>query len=330
MNYPSTNPSLPLGKLKILLKDISTLAPLSYLNLTLVPLMGEGHEPLSYILGKDALKKKLISIEEKDTYGDINEILVINKSNKMVLLIDGEELIGAKQNRILNTSVMIPPKSNVPVPVSCVEEGRWMYKSKHFYEGDLAPSKLRARTCRAVYEGLNLTRAFEADQAEIWDTVAEYANKLNAEEVSSTMAMHEIIKTKTPNTKDYIKHLPYPENACGVIAYINNQFAGLDLFDKPTTLKTMWKKLIKGYAIDALVLATQYKHKDENSSITDNAKNLLKHLKTLSAKIYPAIGTGQDWRFKSKGYSGHALVVENTCIHLSVFPEEEIYYRKSR
>ena len=49
-----------------------------------------------------------------------------------VLFLEGEELVGAKQNRILNTSVLLPARSKIKIPVSCVERGRWAYKSKHF------------------------------------------------------------------------------------------------------------------------------------------------------------------------------------------------------
>ena len=55
------------------------------------------------------------------------DLKVINKSEVMVLILDGEELVGAKQNRIVNTTILIPAKETVLIPVSCVEQGRWSY-----------------------------------------------------------------------------------------------------------------------------------------------------------------------------------------------------------
>ena len=53
------------------------------------------------------------------------ELVVENPLDERVLLYDGEELVGAKQNRILNVSVLVEAKSTLTIPVSCVEQGRW-------------------------------------------------------------------------------------------------------------------------------------------------------------------------------------------------------------
>jgi hypothetical protein len=60
------------------------------------------------------------------------ELKVVNKSDQKILLVDGEGLVGAKQNRVLNTTILIPPKSETTIPVSCVEHGGWSYRSERF------------------------------------------------------------------------------------------------------------------------------------------------------------------------------------------------------
>ncbi len=81
-------------------------------------------------------------VTELDAAGSVPELLAKNPLDSNVLLYDGEELLGAKQNRILNVTVLVPARSETKIPVSCVEEGRWHARSAHF-----APSA-RTRTAR--------------------------------------------------------------------------------------------------------------------------------------------------------------------------------------
>ena len=45
---------------------------------------------------------------------------------------DGEELLGAKQNRIVNLTILVAANSELTIPVSCVEAGRWRARSRAF------------------------------------------------------------------------------------------------------------------------------------------------------------------------------------------------------
>jgi hypothetical protein len=57
----------------------------------------------------------------------VPDLAVESKGNVRLLFIEGEELVGAKQNRILNTSVLIAAHTKPKIPVSCVEQGRCGY-----------------------------------------------------------------------------------------------------------------------------------------------------------------------------------------------------------
>ena len=129
--------------------------PINHLNLTVIPLRGNGQAPIDYVLGSDAIEAGTLTVTEIDEGGSVPELLVISTTDQMVLLLDGEELIGAKQNRILNTSILLPPRANkVKIPVSCVEQGRWRHVSPAFAMGSYSPSRLRARKSRHVSRSL--------------------------------------------------------------------------------------------------------------------------------------------------------------------------------
>jgi len=55
-----------------------------------------------------------------------------NSSAEKILLVDGDELVGAKQNRVINLSILVAGGAKVVIPVSCVEQGRWAYRSREF------------------------------------------------------------------------------------------------------------------------------------------------------------------------------------------------------
>ena len=85
-----------------------------------------------YLTLKEALEKRLLIVKEVSAEASVPELKVINNADVPMLLLDGEELAGAKQNRVLNTSVLVKEKSELIIPVSCTEQGRWSYQTDEF------------------------------------------------------------------------------------------------------------------------------------------------------------------------------------------------------
>ncbi len=67
------------------------------------------------------------------------------------LIPEGEILMGAKQNRVINVTVLVAAGVKFVLPVSCVEAGRWRYKSRHFESKFCAPPSLRNKKLKAVH-----------------------------------------------------------------------------------------------------------------------------------------------------------------------------------
>src|ERR1700690_3617961 len=118
--------------------------PICHESLTVFPLFTEPNGQVEYLLFDEALQAGVVTVQEVSEGGSVPDLLVENSGDMRVLFLEGEELVGAKQNRVLNTSVLLPAKSKTKIPVSCVEKGRWAYKSRHFSSGGRhASSKLR-------------------------------------------------------------------------------------------------------------------------------------------------------------------------------------------
>ena len=189
-------------------------------NLTLVPLQGAGHQARfqDYLLASEAIDAGVLTVTEVDESGTVPELLAVNDADRPILLIDGEELQGAKQNRILNTSVLLPPKSKTRIPVSCVEEGRWSHVSPTFKAGNYAPSSLRQRKSRDVQRSLRARGRAESDQGAVWESVAAHIDARAAK--SPTRAMSDAMATLGDVVGRYHEALPYPSATCGVVAAV--------------------------------------------------------------------------------------------------------------
>src|SRR3954468_12885909 len=118
--------------------------PIRHEALTAFPLFSTPDEAVEYLLADEAIAAGSVTVEEVSEGGSVPNLLVTNAGDTRVLFLEGEELRGAKQNRVLNTSVLVAAHSKTRIPVSCVEQGRWRYRSRHFVSGDSHSSpKLR-------------------------------------------------------------------------------------------------------------------------------------------------------------------------------------------
>jgi hypothetical protein len=128
--------------------------PLSKGSLHLFPLEGGRCSEENVTLLEEALSAGTFRVEELSESGSVPQVSVVNGGAQPVLILEGDELIGAKQNRVLNSSVLVAADSELVLPVSCVERGRWSYRSRAFSTGDASPHpslrNLKSRPCMTL------------------------------------------------------------------------------------------------------------------------------------------------------------------------------------
>ena len=124
-----------------------------------------------------------LRVEELSEGGSVPELRVVNEGTLPVLILEGDELVGAKQNRVVNSSVLVAADSELILPVSCVERGRWSYRSRAFTSGPGSPHiALRRLKSRSVHDSLKRGRGHRSDQGSVW---AEVDRKARLHEASS-------------------------------------------------------------------------------------------------------------------------------------------------
>lgn len=96
-------------------------------NLTVLPLIDATAPPTGWLRLDQAIGRGVAEISEVSEHGSVPQLRLRNRAGQLLFLLDGEELVGAKQNRILNLSILAPAGSGLEIPVSCVEQGRWSW-----------------------------------------------------------------------------------------------------------------------------------------------------------------------------------------------------------
>ena len=144
-------------KLHDVFGQVTVEKPLQWKNVQVFALLQpNGHDP-SYALIDDLLEGGRVEIKEFDEHGSVSTISLRNHADLDALILDGTELRGAKQNRMVNLTVIVGKGTDTPIPVSCVEQGRWSYRSRNFSSAKRTVAS-RLRNLKAHMVSDNLAR----------------------------------------------------------------------------------------------------------------------------------------------------------------------------
>jgi hypothetical protein len=289
----------------------------SHLNLTVHPLLlGAPRSTLSYLTLDEALATRRFRVGEISMRGSVPELKVSNDLPKSVLLLDGQELIGAKQNRVLNLTIMVPPDSEMTIPVSCVEAGRWRHVSDAFMAADRAQfARGRAKKLAQVSYALRESGTRGSDQIDVWNEIAAKAARMSA--ASPTSAMSAIYERTQTKLDEFIRAMPRRGGQVGAVFSIGGRVAGIDVFDSTDTFAKAAPKLVRSYAVDALERRTV---SVTNELATDAVRAFLGDIADAGVTRFKALGVGDDLRLAGRGLAGAALEISGQIVHLVSFP----------
>jgi len=287
---------------------------LNFNQLIIKPIFVSTDYKLPFLTLEEALQGEVLEITEKDEGGSVPELLVKNKGAMDVIVLEGEELRGAKQNRIVNTTIIIPAGAEIPIPVSCVERGRWSYVSDRFSSGSTVvyPS-LRQKSHTSVTQSLRQSSIHYSDQQKIWADISEKSVRMMEVE-SETEAMSDLLDTSiTPDAEESLmEEVNYQEHQIGFLAFIGGGFAGGDVFGSTELCQKQMRKLMRGYYLDALDLGVNFPEL--------KAEEILAQIVGAKQEQFAAVGKGTDMRFEGEKIQGAWKLVDESVSHLTVFP----------
>ncbi|MDI6850815.1 MAG: hypothetical protein QMD82_02630 [bacterium] len=275
--------------------------------------------PIEGKLGDDGfttLEEAIInkSVILKDTHG-VDKISIQNNGERPVFAIDGEELLGARQNRILNVDVYIEPQKEYVVPVTCIEQHRWA-GSPIFSEGGftITPT-LRSTLAQTVKESLEKKRGFKSNQSLIWSQID---STLKATKVSSlTSSFHDIYKTLNDVIEELMEGFETIENSIGFLAYVKDEFIGCDFFGSNSIYRRFEKKLLKSYILDGYI-----RRYVKGPSIPKSPEEVINLISDITLKKHKSPTEGEVLIGSKESLLTKVFSSQGNLLHVAAFPSE--------
>jgi hypothetical protein len=302
--------------------------PQSHANMVVVPFHFAGNGP-DYLTMKEVMERGLLVITEVSEGGNVPNLKVANKADLPVLLLDGEEVAGAKQNRVLNTTILVQAGSEVVIPVSCTEQGRWSYASREFAEsGHVMSPNIRMMKNVSVSASYRAEGVARSDQGAVWEGIHRLSHDADAS--SQTGAMRDVFEKRAGELEDYIKAFTLKPAQKGLLVFIAGkdgafQVVGFDFLSLDRAFGVLHPKLVKSYAMEAWVAARKEKKNKAGKPIDVMAlaKEFLAEAAACEEKVYASVGLGQDFRYSGPRTVGSALVYEEAVLHMAFFRATE-------
>jgi hypothetical protein len=295
------------------LRDLTVDEPVAAGSLQAFGLRWQAGPGPDYLTLDEALVAGQLEVTEVGEAGAVPTLKVRSKGDRLTFLMAGEQLAGGKQNRVLNASLLVPAGVELPIPVSCVERGRWSYRSASFgSSGSSSHSKLRKMMHGHATKSYRAWGSPQSEQGEVWREVdrvmGECASSSPTSQLEQCYADTASVLTST------IDQLTAPEGASGVVFAYGGKIVGFDLFDRPETLRKLWSKLVRAYALDA------WTERDQTQPVTAEAvRSWLAAAPSAKEEVFKSPGAGDDVRLESPALIGAGLLLDGHPVHVEVF-----------
>jgi hypothetical protein len=253
-------------------------------------------------------------VKELDEGASVNDLLVANPTDLPLLALEGEEVLGAQQNRTFDGSVLVLAGKQAKAPVSCVERGRWDGGRAH---DRFAPSPQAADPGlrRVKRERMNARaaagQALRADQGEVWAYVQDGLARHEAH--SPSEAMHDVYEARRDDLHGLAGAIAPLDGQLGAVAVISGAPVALDLVSRPEVFADLLPRLAQGYALEAIDRAAA-------PADRERVERFLRLALDAPRQTVPTAGAGRAFAMTTAEVTGGGLVHEGELVQLAAFP----------
>jgi hypothetical protein len=286
-HQPPLPPSRPEGEWRLL-------DPVTYENISIFPVVSSNSQDTSPFLtleeglstgevivreqGTEVIVRgrdgRPVPVPQYNTGASVNQLVLINRSRRPLLLLAGELVSGGKQDRVIGKDRIIPADAPpLPLSVFCVEHGRWTGVQQFAAAKTIVHPSVRERA------------AVDQKQNEVWDAVrsgttakpapAAPAPRMSMGDIRSaidtngrTEAYEKIYQSRAVGVSidDFVEEVRMrfaratsglkDERVVGVVVAYGGEIAWSDIFASGDLFDHYWNKLLRSYAVEALARPT--------------------------------------------------------------------------
>ena len=267
-----------------------------------------------YLSFSEAIAKNQVQISEANKEGLLTKLSVSNKSSDNIIILNGELIIGTqiRQDRIVDSTVLIPGYATVLINTFCGEQYRWSPRlsNKISTSESLYFSSGRANNAADINTKLS-------KQCRIWSEISEKISDFNVK--SFTNSVDQIYKKKKVNVEEIVNFFKIPSEAVGVALGINHQLVNIDIFSNNCMLQIYLPKIIRSIALDSFKKISKksyLKKKDVHRFLRQIHQANKQKRKVVEGTL------GEELQFNSESVAGSILYHKEQTVHFSAFVKE--------
>ena len=285
------------------LDDFELLEAQVHKNVAIVPIKTPVNHKIDLLTLKKGFELGLVIVQECE-HSTVNTIIVANKSVVPLLLIDGEEIVGGDQNRIIDATILIAPESKMKVPVNCTEHGRWGFKHKFKQSENIANIQTRVAKIHAH-------RNHGSAQKAVWDSIEEL--EMSRDFSSPTQAMSESYENAKADLGEFLNAFKVVDGQSGVAVLVDGEMKGFEIFLNSEIYKEYHEKILKSYLINAEISDSVF------TINTDTIENVIENALNSEFEEFKNNGEEKRFEFSDDNGLGSLYTFQDNLIHMSYF-----------
>jgi hypothetical protein len=288
-------------------------------NITIAQIKYESKEVENIISLESAFKSNSVTITELKEQ-QVNAVELHNLSNSYIFILDGDIIKGAKQNRVINTSILVAPKGKAIIPVSCIEEGRWDDTDDNFnYSMHIAHNSIRYDKLNQINNKNKKEFNFRASQQTVWNNVEKNIHCLVAE--SPTKSHTDMFEKFNVDLESMTNHFDIHKDSNGILIFVNNKLISCEIFNSKKLYSDYFNKILISAAMEAKIKNNiKVSDKIDLQKAKIKLKNIFKEYQDNidNVKSNKAVCEGNEMRLNSNDRSYYGLIFSNEAIHKNI------------